>query len=393
MRILVTVFFLFLNFTGIAQQFNYTGYIYNSLDSGMAGVTVNLYTKLTVPYQITYPNYPSSVSYNTGTVVSSSDDVVTGPYNIGFNFTFFGNTYTQFYICSNGWIGFTAGQTNGYTAAYIPNSGSAKNVIMCDWEDLYPGASNIYYTTIGTAPNRQLIVSFYNCPHYSCRTTYYTFQFVLYESSNIIDLNILSKPLCGTNLATQGLVNLTNTIVVPVGGRNASSWSVTTPQTVRFTPTTPATIWTLSKTVYTDATGFYTFNPSGFDINNFAFKVEIPSVPLTGLSSTDAYPLSDIVIKKTYPNNRDNYKYDVNNDNKFTISDVFEVYGKISGLFVSWTSGVPPFRIFTSAEWTTVKTSSTNTKTSIPGTQNIVIDPAANGGSSNYYVIRTGFKK
>lgn len=393
MRLIITILFIAFCSNSFSQQFDYSGYIYNSVDSALPGVTVNLYTKLTAPYQITYPAYPSSVSYNTGTVVPSSDDVVTGPYNIGFNFTFFGNTYSQFYICSNGWIGFTAGQTNGYTAAYIPNSGSAKNVIMCDWEDLYPGAANIYYTTVGSSPNRKLVVSFYNCPHYSCRTTYYTFQFVLYETSNIIDLNILSKPICAGNLATQGLVNLTNTIVVPVGGRNASSWSISTPETIRFTPTVPATTWTLSKTVYTNSSGFYTFSPSGLDVNNFLFKVEISDVPLTGLSSTDVFPLSDIVIKKTNPSNRDNYKYDVNGDNKFTISDIFGVYGKISGLVTSWISGIPNYRIFSSGQWTTVKTSTTNTKSTIPGTQTIVIDPAPNGGSSNYYVIRTGFKK
>lgn len=371
------------------QQFNYTGYVYNSVDSALQGVTVNLYTKLLVPYEISYPTYPTTTSYNTGTVVPSSDDVVSGPYNIGFSFTFFGNSYTQFYICSNGWIGFTAGQTNGYTAAYIPNASTAKNVIMCDWEDLYPSSSNIYYTTVGTSPNRKLIVSFYNCPHYSCRTTYYTFQFVLYETSNIIDLNILSKPICGTNLATQGLVNLTNTIVVPVGGRNAASWSATN-QTVRFTPTTPATTWTLSKTVYTDNNGFWTFNPSGYDINGYAFRVEIPTVPLIiPYSTTD---LSDIIIRKTIPVSKNYYQFDLNNSGTFTISDLFTLYGRMNGIFTSFPYS-PNYWIFTSSQWTTIKTSTSNLKSSIPGTQNIIIDPATNGGTSNYYVVRAGQKK
>ena len=372
-----------------AQQFNYTGYIYNAVDSPLQGATVNLYTKLTVPYEISFPTYPTSVLYNTGTVVASSDDVVSGPYNIGFNFTFFGNTYTQFYICSNGWIGFTSGQTNGYTAAYIPNSGSAKNVIMCDWEDLYPGSSNIYYTTTGTAPNRKLIVSFYNCPHYSCRTTYYTFQFVLYETSNIIDLNILSKPICTGNLATQGLVNLTNTIVVPVGGRNAASWSVSN-QTVRFTPTTPATTWTLSKTVYSDVNGFYTFNPSGFDINSYTFRIEIPTVPLS--SSLSTLDLSNLVLRKTTPVSKNYYQFDVNNNGIFSISDLFTLYGKMTGIFTTYPYS-PTHWIFNSTQWTTIKTSTTNLKSSIPGTQNMIIDPATNGGTSNYYVVITGQKK
>ena len=388
MRKILTILFLLIVNICLGQQFNYTGYVYNAVDTGLSGVTVNLWTKLTVPYQITYPTYPTSVSYNTGTVVSSSDDVVSGPFNIGFSFSFFGNTYTQFYICSNGWIGFSAGQTNAYTAAYIPNSSSPSNVIMADWEDLYPGASNIYYQTIGTAPNRQLIVSFYNTPHYSCRTTYYTFQFLLYEASNIIDINILSKPLCTTNLATQGLVNSTNSIVVPVGGRNAATWTIST-QTVRFTPTTDTT-WHIGKTVTTDATGFFTFNPSGFDINDFLFKVEIPSVTLTTIGSTDLQNSSDLIFRKINPNSKSYYQFDINNSGTFTVSDLYSLYAKSTGLFSTLN---PDYRLFNTTDWNIIKTSTTNLKPTIPGTQNMIIYPATNGGSSNYYCIKTGHKK
>lgn len=389
MRLILTISFLLVFCSCIGQQFNYTGYVYNAVDSPLSGVNVNLWTKLIVPYQITYPSYPSSISYNSGTVVSSSDDIVTGPYNIGFNFKFFGNTYTQFYICSNGWIGFTSGQTNGYTAAYIPNSSTAKNVIMCDWEDLYPGSANIYYTTTGTSPNRQLVVSFYNCPHYSCRTSYYTFQFVLYEASNIIDLNILSKPQCGTYLATQGLVNLSNTIVVPVGGRNAAAWSVSTPQTVRFSPSTD-TSWYIGKSVTTDAVGLYTFAPSGFDINDFSFKVEVSNPTLGSRTSADYSTLVDLIFRKNIPNSKSYYQYDVNNSGSFTVSDLYKIYGRTSGLFSSLN---PDFRFFNYTDWNTIKTSYSDLRSSIPGSQNIIIYPASNGGSSNYYCIRTGYKK
>jgi hypothetical protein len=389
MRKTLTIWFIFIVNICLGQQFNYTGYIYNAVDTGLSGVTVNLWTKLTVPYQITYPTYPTSISYNTGTVVSSSDDIVTGPYNIGFNFSFFGNTYTQFYICSNGWMGFTSGQTNGYTAAYIPNASTAKNVIMCDWEDLYPGTSNIYYTTTGTAPNRQLIVSFYNCPHYSCRTSYYTFQFVLYETTNIIDLNILLKPQCGTYLATQGLINSTNTIVVPVGGRNAAAWSVSTPQTVRFTPTTDTT-WHIGKTVTTDATGLYTFNPSGFDINDYIFKVEVTTPTYPSMISSDYNGLADLIFRKVTANSKTYYQYDVNGANGFTVADLSSLYAKSSGIFSTLN---PDYRLFNATDWNTIKISTTNLKSTIPGTQNMIIYPASNGGSSNYYCIKTGYKK
>jgi len=45
-----------------------------------------------------------------GTSVTLSDDAISGSLPIGFSFCFLGNTYTNFYIGSNGWVGFTAGQ-------------------------------------------------------------------------------------------------------------------------------------------------------------------------------------------------------------------------------------------------------------------------------------------
>ncbi len=119
---------------------------------------------------------PNLLKQNQGTAIPSSDDVVSGALPIGFTFNFFGVNYTQFYAGSNGWIGFSPGQTTGYTAAFIPNAGSPLNCILGDWEDLLPGAANIFYTTIGTAPNRRLVVSYYQVPHYGCRTNLHTFQ-------------------------------------------------------------------------------------------------------------------------------------------------------------------------------------------------------------------------
>jgi hypothetical protein len=52
-------------------------------------------------------------------------------------------------VSSNGWIGFSAGQTNGYTAQFLPNGGAPKNAILADWEDLLPNTGNMNYYTTG----------------------------------------------------------------------------------------------------------------------------------------------------------------------------------------------------------------------------------------------------
>lgn len=384
------ILLIFLTEFIFGQQFTHSGYVYGAQGVGKQNVKVDLYTKETSQYTITYPTYSSPASYNSGTVIPSSDDVVSGPFNVGFTFNFFGNNYTQFYVCSNGWIGFSGGQTNGYTAAFIPNGGSPRNVIMADWEDLIPGTSNIYYQTIGTAPNRRLVVSFFNCPHYSCRSNLHTFQFVLYETTNVIDINILSKPLCAGNNSTQGLVNIDNTRVVPVDGRNASPWSQSTPQTVRITPQTPDVSFSFFNSYLTDSTGRYSIN-SGLDINNYEFQIQIPiQSPPSQISLNDVIYSNDLVLGRNIINSKDYYRFDINNDGKITISDTYSIFMRRNGVFTAF-NYVPINRIFTTTEYTTINSSTNNLKSTIPGLQTVTINSPVNGGNTNYYFFSSGY--
>lgn len=369
-----------------AQPFTHSGYVYGANEQGLSNIPVNLYGRRTDPYEITFPTYSTAAAFNTGTVIPSSDDVTHGPFNIGFTFTFFGNNYTQFYVGSNGWIGFTANQTTGYTAAYIPNAGSPRNVIMADWEDLLPGASNIYYTTIGTAPNRRLVVSFNAVRHYSCASNLHTFQFVLYESTNVIDINYAAKPLCGSNNATAGLVNVDNTNVVPVGGKNASLWSVTN-WSVRFTPATPETVFSLKGTYYTNTNGQYTINPS-LDAQSFQFQIKLENLVVPSLTIVEARNPLNISINNAPINSKTYYMVDVNDDGRVTVTDSYNIYGRISGRFTTWPA--PSYRIFTLSEWNIIKVGTTNLKATYPGVQTMTVTPT-NGGTTNFYIIRTGF--
>ena len=389
MRNLIITLVLLLSFCDVkSQPFTYSGTVKGANEQGLSNIPVSLYARRTDPYDVTFPSYTTAAAYNTGTVIPSSDDATHGPFSIGFTFTFFGNNYTQFYVGSNGWIGFTSGQTTGYTAAYIPNAGSPRNVIMADWEDLFPGSSNIYYTTIGSPPNRRLVVSFNAVPHYSCRTNLHTFQFVLYETTNVIDINYLSKPLCGSNNATSGLVNSDNSNVVPVGGRNASLWS-TSSTSVRFTPSAAETVFSLKGTYLTNASGVFTMNPS-LDAQSYQFEVRLENLTMPALTYTDAsYP---IVLSQsgTSLNSKLFYQMDINNDGLVTVSDSWNLFGKISSVFVNWT-GSPNYRIFTQAQWDVIKIGSTNLKTTYPGVQSMTITNPVNGGSTTFYLIRTGF--
>jgi gliding motility-associated-like protein len=204
----------------------------------------------TTTYSVsTIPFAPQAVG---GTNVPLGDDAVSGVLPIGFSFCFFGNTYTQFYIGSNGWIGFSAGQPTTFTSAAVPSVAGTvpKNCIMGAWMDWWPpGGGNIRYQLQGTAPCRRLVVSWTNIAFYNngtCPGVQGTMQIVIFESTNIIETHITSKPVCvawAGGTATQALHNLAGTVAIVAPGRNSTQWNAVN-DARRWTPSGAAVVAT-----------------------------------------------------------------------------------------------------------------------------------------------------
>ena len=181
---------------------------------------------------------------NTGNQLFMTDDSQQGPFNIGFNFCFYGQTYTQFWVGSNGWISFSGGQPTTFTSNVIPtvNALVPKNCIMGPWQDWHPGlGGQIRYQTSGVAPCRKLTVSWIGVPMFSCTGNQGTFHIVIYESTNYIENHIQDKPAClawqgGT--ATQGIHNALGSAAIAVPGRNSTAWT-TNNDSYRWTPSGP----------------------------------------------------------------------------------------------------------------------------------------------------------
>lgn len=211
---------------------------------GPGGVNPNQTTN----YGVT--NIPYVAQTNTGTQLFMGDDTQQGPFNIGFTFCFFGQTYTQFYVGSNGWISFSAGQPTTFTSATIPNGGFTipKNCIMGPWQDWHPGmGGQIRFQVQGTAPCRKLVVSWINVPMFQCVQTTGTFHIVIYESTNVIENHIQSKQFCGwaNGTAVQGIHNLAGTTGITVPGRNSTQW-IANNDAHRWTPSGPVVTPTLT---------------------------------------------------------------------------------------------------------------------------------------------------
>lgn len=187
--------------------------------------------------------------------------------NIPFNFNFFQNNYSELVICGNGQISFDtslAGTDNGYTIGpteLLPTTSRTftLNTIYGAYHDmnpaLNPDPSQINYFVSGTAPFRTFVINFFEVAHSVCASLKTTQQVILYESSNVIEVNLVNKPICTSwngGRATLGIQgnNLSEFAVPP--GRNTGVWSASN-ENYRFIPNGPQD--PNSTIVWTDPSG------------------------------------------------------------------------------------------------------------------------------------------
>ena len=93
--------------------------------------------------------------------------------SIGFDFDFYGNSYTQVTVTSDGVVHFDGAAYVSGTNTTLP-TGSAK-LIAPFWDDLRPDAGgDVYYGTVGVAPDRVFIAEWRDVPHDATYSPYYT---------------------------------------------------------------------------------------------------------------------------------------------------------------------------------------------------------------------------
>ena len=110
------------------------------------------------------------ISDNMNQVTFTANDIATAPINIGFNFPFYGEEYSDFIINPNGWIGFEDDNTEWHNGN-IPSEDYPKSAIFGFWDDLNPindgcndlCAGNVYYQS----NSDRLVVWFNNVYHWS----------------------------------------------------------------------------------------------------------------------------------------------------------------------------------------------------------------------------------
>ncbi len=141
-------------------------------------------------------NEPGGPTYNWRDITSigqlltfsNTDEGVLTDLPIGFPFTFYGNDYTTFNLCANGYLSFTS-TAAVWQNTVIPNAAQPNAMIAPYWDDLNivgSGAVYRYTNNVDTC-----IVSFINVPHYQQEGAF-TFQVILLPPTKIVYQYLLS---------------------------------------------------------------------------------------------------------------------------------------------------------------------------------------------------------
>jgi hypothetical protein len=160
------------------------------------------------------------------------------------------------------------------------------------------------------------------------------------------------------------------------------------PYVIEFDYINDFTPWALFQTVYTNSTGYYSFNQPTTPAVEWYIVIDAPT-PITSHQLTDLRGVTDNVLGNTVRKSIHWLQYDTNNDGKISVSDAIFINLKQNGLATfPYTS-----RIFTPTQYTSLTTGTTDLRSTILGVSSITItSPVSGTTTGNYYLIAPGYK-
>ncbi|MFM8266921.1 MAG: S8 family serine peptidase [Ilumatobacteraceae bacterium] len=239
------------------------------------------------PYVCSATGY-SWVDHTVGGTQRALSDDASVSVSLGFNFPFYGTTYTSANVSSNGFLRLGAGASTAFTNTAIPNSGDPNNMVAAWWDDLNPAAGGMVWTSLqGSAPNRQFVASWVDVATYSLGGAV-SFQIVLDEATGSATLNYLDTTVGNTAAdrgasATVGVENSMGDFGTQLGVNQAMLNDSTAYRCTNVSAPAPLSVLTSSMAVgttgvaysqtmsATGGTGAYTWSatglPDGLTIN------------------------------------------------------------------------------------------------------------------------------
>ena len=163
------------------------------------------------------------------------EQVSASPIPLGFDFNYFGNTFDDMYVGSNGFVTFDF-TSDACCEQQIPDPSTPNNLIAGYWGDLDPSSpfsGDIRYETLGTSPNRRFVIHFDSIEHYD-GGTFADFQIKLFETTNEIEIHCASCEMDG-DLHTQGIEGPFGQRAAFFSGRDEGIFQLTN-DAIRFAP-------------------------------------------------------------------------------------------------------------------------------------------------------------
>lgn len=135
-------------------------------------------------------------------------------------------------VSTNGFISMD-GVINASLSGTVPSASTPNAVIAAHWGDNQTRGP-ICVATVGTAPNRQFVVLWNDTHYYANMTPRLTYEIILYEGSNFIDL--VYETMTGARAQTMGVENQTGMAAVNACPGGAATCIPSPGQRVRFLP-------------------------------------------------------------------------------------------------------------------------------------------------------------
>ena len=261
--------------------------------------------------------------------------------------------------------------TNGSRtlAGTVSLSATAPSGATVDWY-ANPTGGNVLSGGLGTTS--------FTTPSISSTTIYY-----------VQSRNTSTGCVSSTRTAVTATVNYPTPFTYSGNIYNAANTGVPNIIVRLFTKLKSQSTYSLHQTYTTNTNGAFSISTS-LDIADYDFQIVIDNLMIPQPGTSDASAFNNKVLSQSFVS-KDYYQMNTNANNSLTITDVFLTYRRINGS--NWPTGVPAYRLFTQQEWSIINSSTSNLMSTYPGTQVVTLTNPIAGGSSTYYLIKTGYNE
>ena len=161
------------------------------------------------------------------------------------------------------------------------------------------------------------------------------------------------------------------------------------PYVLEFEYLVTTSSWALYKTIYTNASGYYSISEAYDPSKEYYIELTAPT-RIQAYTNSDIQAVANVVLNKTTRNGLSFHMYDVNDDKLISVADKYYVAARKAGRFSKWRTA-PDVRIFTLTEYNAIKAAATNVRGTYPGVSTYTTSTLTSGQTLNLYIIAPGY--